>query len=115
MFNWLENSDEPRTYLWGKGGSGKSTIAFEFANLLKSFGSEVQLQGRGKIDTVIYLSAKETTVTTTGSLAVEALDPDFYSEETLIRKILLYGRWIVDSNKLDGMALNELAANLPSF
>lgn len=27
LFDWLQNSDEPRTYLYGKGGSGKTTIA----------------------------------------------------------------------------------------
>jgi hypothetical protein len=41
LFDWLQNSDEPRVYLYGKGGSGKSTIAFEFAQLLRTFGSEL--------------------------------------------------------------------------
>jgi hypothetical protein len=115
LFYWLENSDEPRTYLWGKGGSGKSTIAFEFANILKSFGSEVQLQGREKIDAVIYLSAKEKSVTTLGNLAVEALEPDFYNEETLIKKILFYGRWILDADKLEEMTLYALRQEITEF
>ena len=29
VFHWLKLSDEPRTFLYGKGGSGKTTIAYE--------------------------------------------------------------------------------------
>ena len=66
LFNWLQNSDEPRTYLYGKGGSGKTTIAYEFATLLKSFGSETTLNGHDKPDAVIFLSAKEKMLQTHG-------------------------------------------------
>jgi hypothetical protein len=79
LFSWLEDSDEPRTYLWGKGGSGKSTIAFEFAHILKSYGSEVKIQGKEPIDAVIFLSAKEKSVKTLGNLSVGELEPDFFA------------------------------------
>jgi len=34
LYTWLFSSDEPRTFLFGKGGSGKSTIAYEFARMI---------------------------------------------------------------------------------
>lgn len=49
LFDWLQNSDEPRVYLYGKGGSGKSTIAFEFAQLLHGFGAELTMHNLDKI------------------------------------------------------------------
>ena len=36
LFQWLQTSDEPRTFLYGKGGSGKTTIAYEFARLVRN-------------------------------------------------------------------------------
>lgn len=44
LFAWLETSDEPRTYLHGKGGSGKTTIAYEFARLVKDFGDRLRIE-----------------------------------------------------------------------
>jgi hypothetical protein len=66
LFDWLQTSDEPRVYLYGKGGSGKTTIAFEFAQLLKSYGSNIRLTGGGTIDSIIFLSAKELSLITSG-------------------------------------------------
>lgn len=41
LFDWLLRSDEPRMFLFGRGGSGKTTIAYEFANFVRSYGSHL--------------------------------------------------------------------------
>ena len=115
LFDWLDNSDEPRTYLYGKGGSGKSTVAFEFAQLLKSFGSELCLYGGNKIDGVIFLSAKEKEMITIGNPTVATLEPDFRDEGELYAKILFYGRWILNEEKIKSMGLDELKGEVKLF
>ena len=110
LFNWLQNSDEPRTYLYGKGGSGKSTIAYEFATLLKSFGSEIALTGHDKPDAVLFLSAKEKMLQTHGGPTIAEIEPDFHNEWELFAKILYYGHWILDEEtiaQLDSAALRK--------
>lgn len=59
LFQWLEASDEPRTFLHGKGGSGKTTIAYEFARLVKEHGDNLRAFGGEHLDAVIFVSAKE--------------------------------------------------------
>ena len=45
IFRWLKSSDEPRTFLYGKGGSGKSTIAYEVAKVLRTNGVQIRING----------------------------------------------------------------------
>jgi hypothetical protein len=45
LFDWLHSSDEPRNFLFGKGGSGKTSIAYEFAKLLRNSGGELPVFG----------------------------------------------------------------------
>jgi Putative DNA-binding domain len=115
LFDWLQNSDEPRVYLYGKGGSGKSTIAFEFAQLLQIFGSDLTVHNRDNIDSVIYLSAKEQSLQTTGIPSIISVDPDFQNESELYKKILYYGRWILDEVKIQSLDLNSLREEVKSF
>jgi Cdc6-like AAA superfamily ATPase len=115
LFHWLQNSDEPRVYLYGKGGSGKSTIAFEFAQLLKSFGSALMLHNGDKIGSIIYLSAKELYLDTTNVPAIANMEPDFHNETELYAKILYYGRWILDENKIASLDINTLKNEIRSF
>ena len=52
--------DLPRAYLDGPGGSGKTTLAFEFARLLTEFDLDFRLpNGEGFLDYVVFISAKE--------------------------------------------------------
>jgi hypothetical protein len=46
LFDWLENSDDPIQYLSGKGGSGKTTIAYEFAKIVKDHGGNILVAQR---------------------------------------------------------------------
>jgi hypothetical protein len=55
IFRWLKLSDEPRTFLYGKGGSGKTTIAYEVAKAVRDEGANIQIFGNEKLDTVIFV------------------------------------------------------------
>lgn len=101
LFSWLETSDEPRTYLHGKGGSGKTTIAYEFARLVKDFGDGLRMERSDPVDVVVFLSAKERAlVPATGE--VEALnEPDFSDEKSLLSQLLYYGGWTPDKEYLE--------------
>jgi hypothetical protein len=115
LFEWLEASDEPRTYLHGKGGSGKTTIAYEFARLIKEQGNKLKIQNEHPIDAVIYVSAKEKElVPLTGDIA-EITTVDFSNESELIVSLLTYGNWTSDTAALKAMSIDDLRRELTSF
>jgi hypothetical protein len=60
LWSWFVLGDQPRLYLHGPGGSGKSTIAFQFAHALADNGASVRGITGDRLDYVIYISAKET-------------------------------------------------------
>jgi Putative DNA-binding domain len=115
LFFWLHSSDEPRTFLFGKGGSGKTSIAYEFAKLIRNSGGELPIYGGRTIDTVIFLSAKEKGLVTATSHIEEISDPDFTDEISLHRKILQYGRWILDEAEIERLSSAELRTEIKNF
>lgn len=62
IFRWLKSSDEPRTFLYGKGGSGKSTIAYEVAKVLRTDGAHIKINGEETLDNVLFVTAKQQTL-----------------------------------------------------
>lgn len=59
VFRWLRSADEPRTFLYGKGGSGKTTIAYEVAKTIKLQGGKFRICGGDILDNIIFVSAKQ--------------------------------------------------------
>ena len=78
-------------FIYGKGGSGKTAIAYEFAKLLKEYGSGRKLHGDFAIDSIIFLSAKEKQLVTATASVEDIAQPDFSSELELYQNILTYG------------------------
>lgn len=115
LFAWLEASDEPRSYLHGKGGSGKTTIAYEFAKLIKNYGQELRVYGNDPIDAVIFVSAKEKTLSVVNAQVVDIIAPDFQNEIDLLRLILFYGGWTYDRDYLDSASLPKLRGDIKEF
>ncbi|MCZ8105788.1 MAG: ATP-binding protein, partial [Burkholderiales bacterium] len=60
IWDWFIFSDQPRLYLHGPGGSGKTTLAFEFARTLADSNSDIKLRPNEKLDYVVFISGKET-------------------------------------------------------
>jgi len=115
LFHWLESSDEPRTYLHGKGGSGKTTIAYEFARLIREHGDRLRVYGGDSLDTVIFISAKEKALSVTEGKIVEAANTDFSNEKELLQAILYYGGWTRDEAYLQAAPTEKLRADVKDF
>lgn len=121
IFNWLYNSEQPRQFLWGPGGSGKTTIAYEVAKHVREFGKNVLLSGQAPVEQVIFLSAKEKALDVVGARTVDHVARDFKSATELYRAILTLGDWSDPTylEKLDKDALLEELKNyldmMPSF
>ncbi len=105
LFEWIQNSDEPRTYLYGKGGSGKTTIAREFARLIKSSGRRLKVENEDGLDIVLFLSAKERELLTADARILPVDEPDFHDEPSLLRKIIQLsgGEIDVEGPETDGL------------
>jgi dephospho-CoA kinase len=94
LFTWFITKDETRTFLHGRGGSGKSTIAYEFASIISNHGGDIDIQGGGgKLDRVIYLTAKEQELDTRTRKIRKHLGTDFADADELFRDILLLSEW----------------------
>lgn len=115
LFRWLEASDEPRTYLHGKGGSGKTTIAYEFARLLKEHGGNLAIFGGEALDAVVFVSAKEKSLRVSDGAIVDVESRDFSDEQELLKAILKYGGWTSDDEYLDSATINSIRADIKSF
>jgi hypothetical protein len=108
LFHWYLTSDEPRQFIHGKGGSGKTTIAHEFSRLIKDFGANILVNKRYYIDSVIFLSAKEKKLSTLNQSTQVNEEPDFTDEKSLLTKILYFGGWIGNLADLENMSVIDL-------
>ena len=118
LFDWLLTSNEPRKFLWGRGGSGKTAIAYEFAKLINDFGRALKVGGKRTIDQVIFLSAKERKLITATAQVEGILDPDFSTSDELIKKIIIYSNWMDEesiSKKSNEEVQEEIKALLDNF
>lgn len=109
IFRWLKLSDEPRTFLYGKGGSGKTTIAYEVAKNVKLAGSKIRLQGQ-PLDNVIFISAKQKALNVIEQNVVSFVGLDFSNERELYEAILSLSDWT--SRSLDEYSIDEIKSQL---
>ena len=110
LFEWIKSSDEPRTFLYRKGGSGKTTIAYEVAKVLKAEGSRIELHGHEKLDNVLFLSAKQQMLNVMTQSADAFVDLDFSTEKELYEAILTLANWTSES--LAGLDLDALKTEI---
>jgi DNA polymerase III delta prime subunit len=115
LFHWLEASDEPRTYLHGKGGSGKTTIAYEFARLIKENGENLRTYGGDRLDAVIFVSAKEKTLSIMDGKVIDADNKDFSNERELLQSLLQFGGWTSDDSYLASASVETLRIDVRDY
>ena len=90
LWHWLVHDDEPRTFLYGKGGSGKSTIAFEFAKLVAHSTPYFKTTAGEQLDAVLFLSAKKLALDTNTGEIISFVGNDFETAEELFSRSLRY-------------------------
>ena len=113
IFAWIKYSDEPRTFLYGKGGSGKTTIAYQVAKVLSLYGKSVYLYGKESIDNIIFVSAKQKMLETLTGREAKFVGLDFTDERSLYEAILTLGNWTVKS--LSELTLVQLREEMGQF
>lgn len=91
--DWLTTSRESRLFLWGHGGSGKSTIAYECAKIIAATGKSVKNKVGKTFDRVVYLTAKQKFLDPYSAKIQDYGETDFQNAMELYKKILTLSRW----------------------
>ncbi|MGO7790846.1 ATP-binding protein [Rhizobium ruizarguesonis] len=104
---WITASRDPRLFLWGQGGSGKSTIAYECATLLADSGGTLKNKNGNKLDRVLYISGKATYLDPTTGKIQNTASRDFDNAEDIYRTILALSNW-TEPEKLETYTKDEL-------
>jgi hypothetical protein len=99
--------------LYGKGGSGKTTIAYEVAKVLRSEGAHFKLHGGETLDNVIFISAKQQKLDVMALSASPFVGLDFSNERELYEAILTLGNWT--SEPLKTLSIEELKSDINEF
>lgn len=99
LWDWFIFGDQRRLYLHGPGGSGKTTLAFEFARMLAETGQHIQSPSGDHLDYVIFISGKETELNPyTGKQEVFALRQFENAREQYAQ--LLYHSGLLDQEEI---------------
>lgn len=114
LYSWLFNDDEPRKFLFGRGGSGKSTVAHQFAKLIAASGGNIPTQTGRAIDLVVFLTAKKISLEPISRRMFADAGYDFENAESLFRAILFLAGWTT-AEKIDEISGVELRRELASM
>lgn len=113
VFEWIKMRDEPRSFLYGKGGSGKTTIAYEVAKTLSACGKGFAIQGNEVLDNVMFISAKQQSLNPDTGKIEQFVGREFQNERELYQAILTRGNWTAQS--LEGLSLEYLKKEVRDF
>ena len=107
LHEWLLKKRGTAMYLWGRGGSGKTKIAYEFAEILRLYPDINKLANKSEVEKVIFLSAKKAELNS-GTAEIENIERsiDFSNERELVEAVLLNTDY---SNKLSDLRLSDEA------
>jgi len=111
LTQWVRQSRDPRIFLWGQGGSGKSTIAYEFASLISNSGKLLRNKSGKSIDRVIYVSGKAIHLNPhTGKMEATSVR-DFDTADGIFKSILSLSGWD-DYEKIQSYTYDECISAL---
>jgi hypothetical protein len=96
--------------LYGKGGSGKTTIAYEVAKVLKTDGTSIRINGDDVLDNVLFVTAKQQTLNVLTQTPGPFVGLDFSNERELYEAILTLASWT--SEPLKELALDKLKSEI---
>lgn len=107
LWEWFIFGDQPRTYLHGPGGSGKSAIAYEFADSVCSTDSPIFFPNGDRLDYVVYLSSKETELDTqTGK--IRQFDLNQFSDTVGMYRCILIESGLFSFQDVEGLDEEDL-------
>jgi hypothetical protein len=111
LYTWLFSSDEPRTFLFGKGGSGKSTIAYEFSRMISESAGGIPTRLGRPVDYVLFLSAKLTALDPLSRRIVKNQAYDFSNSLEFFQAILTLVGW-TEADKIASSSESEAVSEL---
>ena len=76
LLNWVVEEDEPRKFLYGRGGSSKSTAAYEFSKIIRDNGRYIEICDGKTFDRVVFLSAKKS-LRSSDEVIIDNISTDF--------------------------------------
>lgn len=104
--DWVTESRDPRMFLWGQGGSGKSTIAYEFCGIAAQSGKLLRNKSGHTLDRVIFISGKSVYLNPHTSKVETVALRDFSDATDAFKSILLLSKW-EDAEKVRGYTYHE--------
>jgi Putative DNA-binding domain/NB-ARC domain len=114
VFKWIRDAQESRAFLYGRGGSGKTTIAYEVAKYVSIYGKNIQLSDGSYFDTVIFITAKEKELRVEDAITRDYQGCDFSDTKSQIIAILELGGWS-SQLKFEDLSLESLKMELQEF
>ena len=107
LFAWISSEDEPRKFLWGRGGSGKSTVAYEFAKIVRDNGKSIDGFAGNSFERVVFLSAKEKELNSEKGRIQSTKYVNFSTVSELLAALLIASEYSIEEN-FSEMKIDEL-------
>ncbi len=114
IFDWLHNDRQPRAFLYGRGGSGKTTIAYEVARHVSEENLVISKLNQRCFNVVIFISAKKSELNVYDGKSKRFLGTDFVDANSLYRAILICSGWYTDED-IEFKSEDELVKLLESL
>ena len=111
LFTWISSEDEPRKFLWGRGGSGKSTIAYELAKIVRDSGKSIAGFDGAAFERVIFLSAKEKELNSERGKIQQSDNVDFATFPELLVALLVASDYSAQED-FSQMSIEEMVARV---
>lgn len=111
LFNWISDEDEPRKFLWGRGGSGKSTVAYEFAKIVRDSGKSIDGFDGNSFERVVFLSAKEKELNSEKGKIQNTRFVDFSTVSELLAALLIASDYSAEED-FSEMKISDLEARV---
>ena len=100
LHSWIYDKRRKFKFLWGRGGSGKTKIAYEIAEILRESPSSLLMAGVQIAEKVLFLTAKETEFRTADSTLQNITNKSDFSTARTLAEAILYESKIIQKNEI---------------
>ncbi|GHB00233.1 hypothetical protein GCM10009069_23830 [Algimonas arctica] len=88
LHEWLLKKRDKVAYLYGRGGSGKTKIAYEFGDIIHAFPNDNPISSKSPATKVLFLSAKEKELRTADATIRDIAKTGFGTSDELFKRIV---------------------------